>query len=111
MSLSDRQILDDILIRIEKLRPIASLTQEAYLQDDMMKTVVERHLEIIGDLVKGLSSDFRTQHTEIPWKEVAKLRDLLAHHYERIDHVELWNTLTLDVPILEAFIKRVMDDD
>ncbi len=39
----------------------------------------------IGELVKRLSDDFRQAHTEIPWRNIAGMRDIVVHNYETID--------------------------
>jgi hypothetical protein len=40
---------------------------------------------VIGEAVKALPADLLDQHPQIPWREIARLRDLLAHHYYRVD--------------------------
>ena len=42
-------------------------------------------LVVIGEAVKALPADLLASHPQVPWREIAKLRDLLAHHYYRVD--------------------------
>lgn len=39
----------------------------------------------IGELVKRLPDDFRQAHTEIPWRNIVEMRDIVVHNYETID--------------------------
>ena len=45
----------------------------------------------IGELVKKLQLDFRTEYNQIPWKNIAGMRDIVVHNYETIDKTILWN--------------------
>ena len=42
-------------------------------------------LVVIGEAVKALPADLLARQPLVPWREVARLRDLLAHHYYRVD--------------------------
>jgi uncharacterized protein with HEPN domain len=59
---------------------------------------VIRQLEIIGEAVKNLSSAFRKEHSYIPWKDMAGMRDKLIHHYFGVDLQAVWTTATEDIP-------------
>lgn len=54
-------------------------------------------LIVMGEAVKHLSSEFRAQHTEIPWSLIAGMRDHLIHGYDIVDWDEVWKTATSDV--------------
>ncbi|HEY9660422.1 MAG TPA: DUF86 domain-containing protein [Allocoleopsis sp.] len=53
---------------------------------------------ILGEAVKRLSSEFRNQHPEIPWREIAGMRDILTHQYDRVEVDEIWGVIQDDVP-------------
>lgn len=57
----------------------------------------------IGELSKNLSEEFRTTHSDIPWKSIAGMRDIFAHHYGSIDLDMVWNTSKYDIGVLETF--------
>lgn len=42
-------------------------------------------ITIIGEATKRLSSDFRQQHPEIPWREIAGMRNVIVHEYDQVD--------------------------
>ncbi|RLB63672.1 MAG: DUF86 domain-containing protein [Deltaproteobacteria bacterium] len=51
----------------------------------IVQAAVARNLEIIGEAVKRLPEDFRVSHAEVPWREMAGMRDILIHAYHRGD--------------------------
>lgn len=68
-----------------------------------------RRLEIIGEAVKGLPSDFRAAHPDVPWREIAGARDVLIHEYFRVDLRMTWDMIHLDLPLLQAQVTRMLD--
>jgi uncharacterized protein with HEPN domain len=66
----------------------------ADLETDVLRlSAILYQLEIVGEATKRLSHEFREQHPDIPWSRVAGLRDIIAHHYERIDLDVVWNVI------------------
>lgn len=45
----------------------------------------------VGELVKKLLIEFRTKYNQIPWENIAGMRDIVVHNYETIDKTILWN--------------------
>lgn len=56
-------------------------------------------LVVIGEAVKALPSDLLARQPQIPWREIARLRDLLAHHYYRVDALVIRRTV--ETPLSE----------
>jgi len=73
----------DSLLTIETFTD--GLIYEEFLEDKLVQNGVIRELEIIGEATKNLSSDFRSSHPEIPWKDIAGMRDKLIHGYMMVD--------------------------
>ncbi len=53
---------------------------------------------IIGEATKRLSPEFRAQHPELPWADMAGMRDILAHQYDQLDFDTMWNIIQTSVP-------------
>ncbi len=57
----------------------------------------------IGELVGIMSDEFRASHTEIPWREIKLMRNIVAHHYGSVDHSITWDVVINDIPQLKEF--------
>lgn len=98
---NDFDYLEDILDAARLVQAfVRDVTEEDFVTDVMRQSAVVRQLEIIGEATKRLSHEFRNSHTEIPWKRMAGMRDVLIHAYQRVDVEEVWLTATSFVPEL-----------
>lgn len=62
----------------------------------------------IGELSKLLTDDFRNCHNNIPWKEIIRMRDFMAHHYWKLEYETVWNTSTEDMSFLRSELESIM---
>ncbi len=97
---------DDIIHSINR---ILSYTQELQYEDFIndLKTqdAVLRNLEIIGEAVKSIPEDIRNDATEIPWKSIVGMRDIIVHRYFGVDLGIIWETIQSKLnPLNEAII-------
>jgi uncharacterized protein with HEPN domain len=63
---------------------------------------------VIGEAVKNLAPQTRESAPEIPWADVAGLRDLIAHEYFRIEIDRILAIVERDLPPLERAIDRLL---
>lgn len=72
------------------------------------------NLIALGEAVKGLDkltrSMFLCNYSEIPWKEVMRMRDKIAHHYFEVDPNVVFCTIQEDIPPLLPVVARMTDD-
>jgi uncharacterized protein with HEPN domain len=96
----------------EAARSVASFVQgmskAVFLDDFKTQSAVLYQLIVMGEAVKRLSNEFRTQHPEIPWSLIAGMRDHLIHGYDIVDWDEVWKTATSDVPDLLTKIEPLL---
>jgi uncharacterized protein with HEPN domain len=85
-------------------------TYENFIKEKKTYYAVIRGIEIIGEATKNLPKSFRNKYPEVPWDEMAGMRDKLIHHYFGVNMEVLWITATENVPRLKALISRVIDD-
>jgi len=91
-------ILESIELAEEYVRgkTLSDFTKSKKLQDSVI-----RRLEIMGEAVKNLPKDFTVKHSEIPWKEIAGMRDILIHEYFGVDLEMTWNVVEENLPDLK----------
>lgn len=64
---------------------------------------------VIGEATKRLSDEFRSENSEIQWRLMAGMRDILIHAYDTVDIDEVWKTATKDVPELLSKIQPLLN--
>jgi uncharacterized protein with HEPN domain len=104
-----RLYLDDILdaiIKIDKF--IEGLSFEQFQDDEKTIDAVIRKLEVIGEATKNVPQDTRSKHPDIPWKEMAGMRDKLAHEYFGVRLDVVWSTIKTRLPQLRPMIHVVL---
>lgn len=88
----------------------AGKTKEQLLADWLATAALERFLEIVGEGVKRLPMDLRSQHPSVPWKEIAGTRDHLSHGYDDVDYQVLWDAAEKDLPVLLVTVEQMLKD-
>ena len=69
-----------------------------------------RQIEIIGEAVRHVSKDLRSSYSEIPWQDIAGMRDKLIHDYFGVDLEKVWLTAQEDLPVLKEQVQGIMND-
>ena len=101
--------LKDILAAIESIEDfIAGMDLDTFQIDDKTTSAVMRKLEIIGEAVKQIPDEIRQNYSQVPWKEMAGMRDKLIHFYFGIDYHLVWKTITERLPQVKQEIQRVL---
>jgi len=80
------------------------LEKAAFLTDLKTQAAVLHELLVLGEGAKRLSAAFREEHSDVPWKAIAGMRDRLLHGYDDVDLELVWKTVDEDLP---ALIKRL----
>ena len=84
------------------------IAKDAFSGDLKTQSAVLHQLMIIGEAVKRLSHEFRSQHPNVPWHLIAGMRDHLIHAYDAVDLDQVWKTATVDVLDLLAEIEPLL---
>jgi uncharacterized protein with HEPN domain len=96
----DRERLDDIAQAIRTIRTHADRAAD----EDLRRDALLYNLLIVGEAVKALSEETKALRPDTPWRQIAGLRDLLAHEHYRIDMAEIDKIINNDLPALKAAI-------
>jgi uncharacterized protein with HEPN domain len=111
MPRDDATALDIVLACRRILRFASGLSRETFLGDEKTQSAVVHQLLLIGEATKRLSDAFRDNHSEVPWRDIARMRDRLIHHYDAVDLEEVWKTVEADVPDLLARLEPLIPDN
>ncbi|MCF6265334.1 MAG: DUF86 domain-containing protein [Desulfuromusa sp.] len=74
----------------------------------LLQDGVIRQLEIIGEATKNLSKNVRDMAPDVPWKDMAGMRDKLIHQYFGVDIEAVWATAQLDLPEVKKAIVKLL---
>lgn len=85
--------------------------RDAFMVDRMRQDAVIRKLEIIGEAVKKLSDDTRQRRPEIPWKQIAGMRDRLSHDYFGVDLTLVWVVVERELLALKSATEALLADN
>ena len=102
-------LLEDISTAMQKIdRYIAGMTVDTFKADDKTIDAVVRNLEIIGEAVRQLPLAFKEAHLQVPWGQIAGLRNRIVHDYFGLDLEMIWYIITFDLPELKSKILRII---
>lgn len=103
-----------ILDSIEAIESyVAGQTLESFLADTKSRDAVERRLEIICEATKALlrlQPDLPSRRPDIPWAEISRMREKLAHDYDTINVDVIWFTVSEDLPPLKIAVRQLLQD-
>jgi uncharacterized protein with HEPN domain len=102
----DRQRLEDILAAIGAIRDHLA---RGDLADGLVFDAVRARLIEIGEAVKTLPPQLLDHQPDLPWPQIARMRDQLARRYFDTSHAIVGATVTGDLPELEAAVRRLLE--
>jgi uncharacterized protein with HEPN domain len=106
----ERIYLGHILDAINDVRDYTAAGWDAFSSERMRQDAVIRKLEIIGEAVKQLSVDTCQRQPEIPWRQIAGMRDRLTHAYFAVDIRLVWRVVEDDLDRLEAAVRSLLTE-
>jgi uncharacterized protein with HEPN domain len=101
---SDLKRLDDVLAAASA---ITSHLERGTLADGLVSDAVRVRLIEIGEAVKDIDPELLANEPDIPWKDVARMRDHLTHRYFDTDHAIIGATVEHDLPPLVGAVQRL----
>ena len=104
----DSKKLEKILDCIEKIEKYASAGMINFLEDEKTQDAIVRNFHVIGEAVKDLSVGLSEQNPHVPWRDVARFRDRVAHDYFDLDMNKVWGIIETDLPSFKNQITHII---
>jgi uncharacterized protein with HEPN domain len=102
-----RHILDAINTVEDYLQGI---DERQFNNTRLLQDGVVRQIEIVGEAVRHISKEIRRTYPEVPWQDVAGMRDKLIHDYFGVDIEKVWLTAREDLPVLKEQVTEILKD-
>ena len=105
----DRAPLHDILEAISTVRAwIKDKTYADYLDDHMLRSAIERQVEIVSEASRRIPDWLKSTRADMPWRDVAAVGNILRHRYGNVSDPAIWSIVTLDFPALEIAVTAML---
>jgi uncharacterized protein with HEPN domain len=106
--MKDRNFIRHILGAIERIESYTKdMSEEDFMKNFLVQDGVMRNLEIIGEASKKISGGVKNQFSDIPWKQIAGMRDKLIHDYFGIDLKAVWSVVEQDLAVLKNELLKI----
>lgn len=106
-------LISESLDLINKRFLIISQPDDFVLDDSgiMVLDAITMRLQVVGELLKRIDkkdSSFLKGYRDINWDNIMRLRDIVSHHYEKVDHEIIFDICKNHLPKLKKIIKKIL---
>lgn len=105
----DRLYLASILDCLDRIAEYTDDGEAAFFASRLIQDGVIRNLEVIGEATKNLSAEQRNANPDIPWRQMAGMRDVLIHDYLKVNLDRVCRTVVDDWPALRDVVTRLLE--
>jgi len=86
---------------------IQNMSYEEFAEDTKTIYAVIRAVEVMGEAVKNIPGEMRKKYPDIPWKDMAGMRDKVIHEYFGVKIKRVWITIKDDIPRIKPAIEEI----
>lgn len=105
-----QDFVQDILDAMAKAEEfVSAMDYRAFQKDDKTVFAAIRALEVIGEAAKKIPAPVRRKYTDIPWQNLAGMRDKLIHDYMGVSLEIVWRTITEDIPAVKPQLVDMLE--
>jgi len=104
----DRLYLGHLLEAIERILLYGQDGEERFRTDVRTQDAILRNLQVLGEAAKKVSTETRDAHPEIPWKDIAGMRDRVVHDYFGTSLDIVWDVVVNHIPPLQEKVRQAL---
>jgi uncharacterized protein with HEPN domain len=102
--------IQDMLESIQGIEEaVAGKTFRDYQRSWLLRSAIDRGIEVISEASRHLDSDSKAQHNNLRWDDIAGIGNILRHEYQHVDATIIWRAVKNDLPQLEAALLALKD--
>lgn len=83
-------------------------TIESLKNDDKTYDSILLNFLIIGEAAVKIPDEIKNKYTDIDWRGMIGMRNIIAHGYFKIDPKIIWDSINKDLPILLDSIIKIL---
>ncbi len=106
---NDKERLLDILESINVIEKNL-LLRKIYELHELEFIGIVRCIEIIGEACRCISDILKNQYSNVLWREIANMRNILVHQYFEVDHDKIAKVIEKDLPLLKEQVEKILED-
>ena len=106
----ERLYLSNIQECIERIEEYTKGGKEEFMATKIIQDAVIRNFEIIGEATKRLSPELRSKYSDVPWQQIAGLRDVLIHDYLKVNLNSVWQIIEQNLSDLKRQVTAILEN-
>lgn len=105
----DHQCIEDMWNAAQEILSFtAGMNYDSLKADRRTQAAVLYEIVVIGEAANRLSREFQTKHSEIAWKDIIGMRNILTHQYDKVDSDVVWDVICQDIPEIIALLRPLL---
>ena len=89
---------------------VGSMKRKDFLADEKTRSAVAFKIENIGEASKNIPKEIKAKYKDLPWTEMARMRDKITHFYFGINYKVVWLVVKKELPAIEPAIMKILSD-
>ena len=111
MPRDDAARLGDIIEACDRTtNRVSGLDHASFAENDLVIRAVPYDFAVIGEAAKGVSPQLRLAHPDVPWSDMAGMRDIVIHQYFGVDAKLVWRAASVSVPRVVGQLRALPPD-